>query len=139
MRPQLTLLTLAALLIPSGAAAVMPLALPQELARISASPYCAVRLFPDYHLGLGYYARFRLAANCPAGSVGRVRKTSRLSTRVGGARWQPVKPDGSRQYGGLWSWTVWKSGASNIPTAERWTFNWAWQYWDGRAWREALR
>ena len=112
-------------------------ALPPEVASLAAQRYCAVRMLPDYHFGFSYFARLRLDPACPAGGVGRVRKTSTLSTKANGARYQPVKPDGSAQFGGLYSWTITKSG-DNIPPGEEWTFNrWRWEYWDGSRWKVA--
>ncbi|WP_261665485.1 hypothetical protein [Deinococcus sp. Marseille-Q6407] len=112
-------------------------ALPAEVAGIAAQRYCAVRMLPDYHFGFSYFARLRLSPTCPAGAVGRVRKTSTLSTKAKGARYQPVKPDGSAQYGGLFSWTLTRNG-DNIPNGEEWTWNrWRWEYWDGSSWRPA--
>lgn len=99
----------------------------------SAAP-CAVAVSPAVTRGASYYASLRLTPGCPPGTAVRVRKSSTLNTRAGGARYQPIEPDGSPEHGRLFSWTLTARG-SNIPPAERWTlFTWEWQYLDTSIW-----
>jgi hypothetical protein len=115
-------LALAALLIGAASAVSSP-ELPPT--------YCPVEVLRDYELGWAYYAQLRLTPPCPFGGVGRVRKTSTLSTRAQGNAYQPIRPETG-------AWTVTASG-DNIPRSMQFTlYSWAWQYWTGKTWATAV-
>lgn len=84
--------------------------------------------------GVSYLAALTVSPSCPASRVFRVRKTSTLNMRSKGAPYQPIRPDGSLDAGGLFSWSISKR-TSNIPPSELWTsFTWDWQVYDAHTW-----
>lgn len=132
-----TLLTLAALLIPSGAASVMPLALPQELAQAAGTPayYARPGLPPlcraeaSYRRGPvpnTYDVTIRTVAGCPKSGEAYVRMQSgRLYP------WHRITPALPVTYRGIsWFWrAAWRAGngrAYYLPLKMppwRWTWN----------------
>ena len=109
---------LAALLL--GVTAAAPLPKP---------PLCPVVIYRDYSFAVGYYAVPALAPTCPLGSTGRLRKSSTLSLKSQGAKYQPIKPDAG-------AWNVTFSG-DTVPRAEKfvyWFSTWEWQTYDGTHW-----
>jgi hypothetical protein len=92
------------------------------------SPYCPAIVYPDYVLGVTYYAVVLRDASCLTGQVARVRKASTLNI---GARYRPIQPLRG-------AWEITESG--NTLPGNRWTlYTWRWEYWDGASWLPAAR
>ena len=86
-------------------------------------PACHLRILRDYTLGVTYKAVLRLSPGCRPGTVLRVRKSSTLNTRRGGAPYQPIKPEA-----GAWELSASKT---TIPARELWTlYSWRWEFYD---------
>lgn len=99
---------------------------------ILAPASCRLQIIPDYVTPIGYRAVLRLAPVCPAGTVLRVRKSSTLSTKASGAKYQPIKPlTGAWEVGHPYTPVV-----RPVPPRELWTSQvgtpWQWQFWDER-------
>lgn len=93
--------------------------------------YCPVEMYPDYLTGIAYKAILRMAPGCPTGSVGRVRKISRITGLQ--------TPGGKPEYGGVWGWNLnWYT--SLVPERALWTsFTTEWEsYYDGK-WNRVIR
>lgn len=101
-------------------------------------PGCYLRVIPDYSFGVIYRPVLKPSPDCGADVSLRVRKTSTLNRRKNGAPYQPIIPDGSAKYGGVYSWTLGKFGGT-IPAGELWTlYSWRWQWLDGKVWRDGV-
>lgn len=98
------------------------------VAALGAPSGCYLQVIPDYTLGVIYRPVLRPSPDCPADVSLRVRKTSTLSRKRDGASYQPIIPDGSERYGGVYSWTLGRFG-STVPSSALWTlYTWRWQY-----------
>ncbi|MXV21781.1 hypothetical protein [Deinococcus xianganensis] len=97
----------------------------------TSTEWCSAQVYRSYSLGVSYRAAVIPDQAClDRGGVLRLRKVSTMSLKP----FQPQKPNGSEQYGGLWGWNVTARG-SQLPTSELWTlYSWQWQRWDGRRW-----
>ncbi|OLV20117.1 hypothetical protein [Deinococcus marmoris] len=101
-------------------------------------PDCHLNVFPDYTLGFAYQAFLQPSSDCLFTVSLRVRKTSTISRKRNGAPYQPIIPDGSARYGGVYSWTLGKYGGT-VPRRELWTsYSWKWQWLDGEVWRDGV-
>ncbi|WP_291427075.1 sensor histidine kinase KdpD [Deinococcus sp.] len=120
------LLLSAALLLPVAALAISTLSAPM--------PACRLQVIPDYDLKFAYQAVLQPSPGCREDDVLRVRKSSTTSVKRNGARYQPIKPDGTALYGGQYSWRLGKR-VFGVPTSELWIINsWRWEYWDPEVW-----
>lgn len=112
---------------------VAALALCASSAALAPSPtYCRVTGLTDYTLGVAYRILLSLDPTCEHDAVGRVRKIGTLNMF---SRYQPTKPGGLPQFGGLWGWNL-NAQTSLVPREQLWTlFSWRWQWWDGQSWQ----
>lgn len=113
-----------------GAALALPVA---ALVIVQSPAACHLQVIPDYDFKFVYTAVLRPSPRCGVDEVLRVRKSSTMNVRRNGAPYQPIKPDGSAKYSGLYSWSL-SSLTSNIPPAELNTISsWRWEWYDAQA------
>ncbi|MDV6376023.1 hypothetical protein [Deinococcus arenicola] len=105
----------------TGAALALPAA---ALYAIPVTPQvCHLQVIPDYTLGFVYRAVLRLSPQCGFTQTLRVRKSSTINTRRGGAPYQPIQPLKG-------AWTLGRLNNS-VPGGALWTSNsWRWEYND---------